>query len=98
MPKPGAYMAEPTIVVTVVYAGADHQIVRRVELFAGSTVMHAIDSSGIAAALPGGVDPYRLGIFARKVAPDQLVHDGDRIEIYRPLQLDPMEARRRRAR
>ena len=46
----------------------------------------------------GAVDPHRLGIFARKATPDQQVHDGDRVEIYRPLLLDPMEARRRRAR
>jgi putative ubiquitin-RnfH superfamily antitoxin RatB of RatAB toxin-antitoxin module len=92
-------MAERMITVEVVHAGVDRQILRRVELAAGGTVMQAIDASGIVDVLPGGaVYPYRLGIFARKVAPDQLVCDGDRIEIYRPLQLDPMEARRRRAR
>ncbi|OOG41541.1 RnfH family protein [Rhodanobacter sp. C05] len=92
-------MAERMITVEVVYAGADRQTLRRVELAADSTVMQAIDASGIVGELPdGAVDPQRLGIFARKVAPDQPVHDGDRIEIYRSLQLDPMEARRRRAR
>lgn len=92
-------MAERTIVVEVIHAGTEQPIVRRVELADGSTVMQAIDASGITAMLPdGAVDPARLGIFARKVAPDRIVREGDRIEIYRLLMLDPMEARRRRAR
>ncbi|NMW23089.1 RnfH family protein [Rhodanobacter soli] len=92
-------MAERTIRVEVVCAGAEQPIQRRVELADGCTVMQAIDASGIATMLPAGtIDPARLGIFARKVAPDRLVREGDRIEIYRPLLLDPMEARRRRAR
>ncbi len=92
-------MAEQTITVDVVYANAEQQTLRRVELAAGSTVMQAIEASGILELIPdGAVDPHRLGIFARKATPDQQVHDGDRIEIYRSLLLDPMEARRRRAR
>ncbi len=92
-------MAERTIRAEVVYAGTEQPIRRRVELADGSTVMQVIDASGIAAVLPdGAINPARLGIFARKVAPDRLVREGDRIEIYRPLLLDPMEARRRRAR
>ena len=92
-------MAERKVVVEVVYAGADRQILLRVELPWGSTVKQAVDASGIAGMLPDGmVDLLRLGIFASKVAPDHMVQEGDRIEIYRPLVLDPMEARRQRAR
>jgi len=92
-------MAERTIMAEVVYATAGQQILRRVELAEGSTVMQAIDASGIAGMLPGGaIDARHLGVFAHRVAPDQVVQNGDRIEIYRPLMLDPMEARRRRAR
>lgn len=92
-------MAERTVRVEVVYAGPEQLVRRRVELAGGSTVMQAIVASGMVAMLPGeAIDPSRLGIFARKVAPDRLVREGDRIEIYRPLALDPMEARRRRAR
>jgi hypothetical protein len=48
--------------------------------------------------IPGLViDPAHLGIFSRKVAPDHVLGEGDRVEIYRPLILDPKEARRRRA-
>ena len=84
--------------VEVVYAEAARQLVRRVALPVGSTVMQAIEASGLAQEIPGlVVDPTRLGIFSRKAAPEQVLGEGDRVEIYRPLTLDPKEARRRRA-
>lgn len=93
-------MAEATIRVEVVFAGSGSWVERRrIEVSPGCTVIQAIEASGIAQCLPAGaVDPARLGIFARKAAADQVVRDGDRVEIYRPLELDPMEARRRRSR
>ena len=93
-------MADRVITVEVVYAGTESCIRRhRLELREGNTVICAVESCAMALSLPpGAVDPTRLGIFGRKVTPDQLLHDGDRIEVYRPLVLDPMEARRRRAR
>lgn len=91
--------AERKITVEVVYAAAGKQILRQVELAEGSTVKQAIDASEITGMLPAGaIDARHLGVFARRVAPDHIVQNGDRIEIYRPLMLDPMEARRRRAR
>jgi len=91
-------MDDLTISVEVVYARAGQLIRCRVELLSGSSVMDAIEASGMREALPASeIDPSRLGILSRKVHPDTLVHQGDRIEIYRPLLLDPMEARRRRA-
>jgi len=91
-------MAERTIRVEVVYASATQQILHRTELAQGTTVMQAINASGITVALAHGtIDPQRLGIHGRRVTADQELRDGDRIEIYRPLMLDPMEARRRRA-
>jgi uncharacterized protein len=90
-------MAE-RIVVEVVYAAAGGAVRRQVELAVGSTVMQAVEASGIRAVLPeSAVDPARLGIFSRRAAPDEVLRDGDRVEIYRPLTLDPKEARRRRA-
>lgn len=92
-------MAERLITVEVACAEIGRQIVCRVDLAEGSTAIEAVNASGIAGMLAAGaVDPQRLGIFSRRVAPDQIVHEGDRVEIYRPLVLDPMEARRRRAR
>lgn len=91
-------MPEQRIVVEVVYAGAV-RITRTLELRAGSTVLQAVEASGIVDLLPpGAFDPQRLGIFAQRVPPQRLLRSGDRVEIYRPLLLDPMDARRRRAR
>jgi putative ubiquitin-RnfH superfamily antitoxin RatB of RatAB toxin-antitoxin module len=87
------------MMVEVAYAGVDGQTVCRVGLRQGSSVMDAIEASGIADVLPEGRIPHdRLGVFGRKVPPHQLLRDGDRVEIYRPLVFDPMDARRRRAR
>lgn len=92
-------MDERSITVEVVHAQAGRSILRRVRLPAGSTVMQAIEASGILAMLSeGAVDCCQAGIFSQKVVPDHVVEEGDRVELYRPLVLDPMEARRRRAR
>lgn len=92
-------MADRAIEVEVAYADAEHRVLRHLAMPEGGTVMQALELSGIRQALPDEVfNSLRLGIFARRVNLDQVVQDGDRIEIYRPLMLDPMEARRRRAR
>lgn len=91
-------MPESRISVEIVHAGIDRLWRERVEVPAGSTVMQALEASGILTRLPAAVmQPPRLGIFARRVEPDRVLRDGERIEIYRPLTLDPMAARRRRA-
>ncbi|WP_424682386.1 RnfH family protein [Frateuria sp. YIM B11624] len=88
-------MAE--IVVEVVLALPQRMLLKRLALAAGATVADAIAAIDLGddAAL---VDPQRLGIFGKRVPPGQALRDGDRVEIYRPLVLDPKEARRRRAR
>lgn len=83
--------------VEVVYALRDACDATTVELPADSTARDALALSGIAARYPG-IDLSRLGVFGRRVEAGTLLADGDRLEIYRPLALDPKEARRRRAR
>jgi uncharacterized protein len=90
-------MAE-AVTIEVVLARADEQVRRSVTLASGATVWQAVAASRLAENFPGDVDPRRLGIFARHVEPDTVLKDGDRVEIYRPLALDPKDARRRRAR
>jgi uncharacterized protein len=86
------------ITVEVVCATPERQLLRRVTLPAGSRVDEAVEQSGILKEMPEvAYDPSRLGIFSKRVAPDEVLHDGDRVEIYRPLILDPKDARRRRA-
>lgn len=86
-----------TIRVEVVYADAQKQIVRSAEVTADATVEQAIRASAIREALPTGFVPASIGIFGRVVASDSPLRDGDRIELYRPLKIDPKQARRRRA-
>lgn len=62
-----------------------------------STVQDALRASGVLERNPGA-DARRVGIFGRKVSLADRLADGDRIELYRPLAMDPKEARRRRAR
>lgn len=91
-------MAEPKINVEVVHAGIGQLWRRRLELASGSTAGEAVAASGLLSELPQAVrEPLLLGIHARRVAADHVLRDGDRVEICRPLTLDPMAARRRRA-
>ena len=61
----------------------------------GSTLRDALQASGLVTA---GLDMAScpVGIFGKKKTPDTVLRDGDRVEIYRPLVADPMDARRRR--
>ena len=43
------------------------------------------------------LDKVGIGIFGKIVEFDQILQDQDRVEIYRPLATDPMQARRKRA-
>ena len=84
--------------VEVVYAEPGRQELVSLELAQGATVAQAIEASGLAGMFEDfELDPSRLGIFSRKVGPDHVLRDGDRVEIYRPLEVDPKEARRQRA-
>jgi uncharacterized protein len=88
-----------SISVEVVCATAERQLLRKVTLPAGSRVIEAVKQSGILQAMPEvAFDPSHLGVFSRRVSLDDTLRDGDRVEIYRPLTLDPKDARRRRVR
>lgn len=88
----------PAIRVCVACAGPDGAFLESVELPAGATVADAIERSGIRRRYPDlDIRPDRLGIFSRKTSPESVLRDGDRVEIYRALRVDPKEARRRRA-
>lgn len=70
----------------------------RVELPAGATVAEALAAAAMESRVPGlEVDAARLAVFGRSVTPSTALHDGDRIEILRPLLADPKQARRKRA-
>jgi putative ubiquitin-RnfH superfamily antitoxin RatB of RatAB toxin-antitoxin module len=83
--------------IEIVYALAQTQTVLRLVVAPGATVKDAVERSGILRHLPLAA-PRSYGIFGRRVSADQRLVDGDRIEIYRPLQVDPRMARRSRTR
>ena len=85
------------IVVEVVYAHTAAVWRRAARLPVNATVADALAAVGLAQQL--GLDPQALalGIFGARVKLESVLHDGDRIEIYRPLAADAKEARRRRA-
>ena len=86
------------IVVEVAYALPEKQYLRRVTLEEGATVEQAIHASGLL-ALRTDIDlaKNKVGIYSRPVKLTDLLSDGDRVEIYRPLIADPKELRRQRA-
>lgn len=84
--------------VEVVYASEHSQKLITVEVDQGATIETVIRRSGILADFPE-IDLARqsVGVFSRQRALTDIVQAGDRIEIYRPLLIDPKEARRVRA-
>ena len=86
------------IKVEVVFATPEHQPLISLLLPPGSTVEDAIVQSRISELFPTeDFSGFEVGIWGRVVARDRALIGGDRIEIYRPLAMDPREARRRLA-
>jgi putative ubiquitin-RnfH superfamily antitoxin RatB of RatAB toxin-antitoxin module len=86
------------ITVDIVYAMADIQHLRRFTLAAGSTVADALALVCNDPAF-ASIDftSREIGIFGRRTDSAAALNDGDRIEIYRKLRVDPKEARRARS-
>jgi putative ubiquitin-RnfH superfamily antitoxin RatB of RatAB toxin-antitoxin module len=89
-------MSPSKIVVEIVYALPDRQVLCRISLPDGSTVEDAIRASGLGAEFPE-MDPTRAGIHGKRVPSTTTLRDRDRVEIYRPLPADPKDIRRVRA-
>lgn len=69
------------------------------ELSSGSTLLHALRASGMLER-HAEIDPsrHRVGVWGRIKPLGEPLRDGDRVEIYRELTVDPKEARRLRYR
>lgn len=87
------------IQVEVAYGLEREQVVLQVRLPKGATVAEAILRSGMLERYPE-IDLRRsgVGVYGRLVRFDASLHDRDRVEVYRPLNADPKEVRRKRAR
>lgn len=85
--------------VELAYAEPAREVLIAFDVPAGSSVLDCVERSGLLRLVPRLHDA-RLGfaVFGRRVEPTDPVGPGDRIEVLRPLRVDPKEARRRRAR
>lgn len=91
-------MTGSTIAVEVAYAEPQKQVLVEVSLPAGATVADAIEASGIQAEFTSvAFDELEAGVWGRVVSRDTPLRDGDRVELYRPLEIDPKAARRQLA-
>ena len=90
-------MAEQeTIRVEVVYAIPENQLVLPVSLPSGATIDDAIAASGIAKRVPDlDLATSKVGIYGKVSKLDQVLRDGDRVEVYRPLIADPKAAKKK---
>jgi uncharacterized protein len=83
--------------VGVCYAEVDRQLWMRLEVPDHSTVAEAIQLSGLLKLYPEiNLDTQKVGIFGKIAKLDSPVQEGDRVEIYRPITVDPQTVQRRR--
>lgn len=86
------------IAVEVVYALPDNQILKHLDVPEGTTVAQAITLSDITTQFPEiDLAKNKFGIFGKLAKSETILRHQDRVEIYRPLIIDPKDARRKRA-
>lgn len=91
-------MAEALINVEVAYATVAEQVIIPVQVIERTTVGEAIELSKILSRFPEiDLSNNKVGIFSQVCKLDTVLKQNDRVEIYRPLLIDPMQARRQRA-
>ena len=86
------------IEVQVVCALREQQVLRTVQIESTGSVADAVRRSAVLDEFPA-LDRAALSyaVFGVRATAEQQLHDGDRVEILRALEVDPREARRRRA-
>lgn len=87
------------LAIEVAFAAAEAQAMIPIEVPAGTSIAEAIRLSGILTRFPEIQlnDDLAVGIFGQRRSLGWEVADGDRVEIYRALAMDPKEQRRLRA-
>ena len=96
--KPIGEMMPEEIMVEVAYALPEEQVIISIKVPTKCNVKQAIKKSGIQKKFPNiDLSKNKVGIFGKKTTLNHPLKNRDRIEIYRPLILDPKEMRRKRA-
>ncbi|WP_144393968.1 RnfH family protein [Pleionea sediminis] len=84
--------------VEVVYALPEEQSLIALDVQEGTTVMEAIVLSQLLNKYPEiDLNTYKVGIFSKVTTLTAVLREFDRVEIYRPLKIDPKEIRRKKA-
>jgi len=89
--------------VEVAYALPEKQSLLSLDVEEGTTALDAVKASGIDEIYPEinlddeHLSDLKLGIFSMICAHDKILKEKDRVEIYRPLLIDPKESRKNRA-
>ena len=86
-----------TIDVEVAYAEPAHQFVETLSVPVGATVADALSLSRKLRRHVETADDLVCGVWGQPCERDRVLQAGDRVELYRPLEIDPREARRRLA-
>jgi putative ubiquitin-RnfH superfamily antitoxin RatB of RatAB toxin-antitoxin module len=83
--------------IGVAYAEPDQQVWLKLEVPQGSTLLDALNHSGILNRFPQvDLKRQKVGIFGKFAKLDTPLRNGDRIEIYRPITVDPTKVKRRK--
>lgn len=91
------YMAD-IINIEICYATPKEYFLEKVSLPAGSTVLAAIEMSRVLERFQEiDLTENKIGVFGELVSLSSVLVNGDRVEIYRPLPLDPKSLRQQRA-
>ncbi|WP_092486237.1 RnfH family protein [Candidatus Ichthyocystis hellenicum] len=91
-------MSTESLNVKMVYALREEAVIISLSVPVGSTIEDVIKMSGILDRFPEiDLDQQKVGVYGRLSDLSAAVHDGDRVEIYRPILVDPKEVRRLRA-
>lgn len=90
--------SDQLLTIQIIYAESTRVWRKTMRLAPGSTVGQAVELSRFVQDNPGYPrDNLELGVFGQRCGASRFLIEGDRVEIYRPLDFDPMESRRRRA-
>ena len=82
----------------VAYALPEKQFLIELEVNDTTSAIEAIRQSGLFQLYPElEQQDMEIGIFSKPITQDTRLKEGDRVEVYRPLTIDPKEARRLRA-
>ncbi|TKB44700.1 RnfH family protein [Thalassotalea mangrovi] len=91
-------MSVEQFLIEVVYALPEKQTLLSLHVDENSTIEQAIQASGILQQFPEiDLNVNKVGVWNKAAKLKDMIEDGDRIEIYRPLIADPKEVRKRRA-